>query len=221
MQVCPRCGNVEQDGAKSCSRCHYNFPQSAVKANQGNKVPNTGRVQNNTRAPQRPANNQENPQQVKQPIQNNRRPAGNPVANQGGQQARQPQVKKPQQGGKPIQGNPAGKVQNPAMPAGKAISPQQKKRMQNPPPVQNQPAPQQTQQEFVETVPEFVSVKDWLILMLKLLIPVYNIITIVKLWKASNVTPIQSNYIKAYVIYFGIAFGVSLILSLILTLVGV
>ena len=210
MQVCPRCGNVEQDGAKSCSRCHYTFPQQSSKPAGNNPRQQVNRGQQ-ARPNQRPVQN--GAKQVQQrPVQNGARPVQGGVKSNVAPKKVAPQA---QGNARTPQAN-TGANTNP-----RAVSPQQKKRMQAQAnaPVQQAVEPQQN--EFMEPAPEFITVKDWLILMIKLIVPIYNIITIVKIWKSSAITPIKSNYIKAYVIYFGITFGVSLVLALILTLLGV
>lgn len=51
---------------------------------------------------------------------------------------------------------------------------------------------------------ETVTLKEWFIMMLKLLIPIYNIIFIIGAWKGNNVKPSMQNYIKMYTILLGV-----------------
>lgn len=61
--------------------------------------------------------------------------------------------------------------------------------------------------------------KGWLILLLKLWVPVLNIITIVKLFKTKLENPVKYNFVVAYLIYFGASVVISLVLSLIIALI--
>lgn len=153
-----------------------------------------------------------------QPQQNGNRNNGNGQRQQGQQGQQRPQQQtqqRPQQQGqqrpnmqKP---NPNGNTQNrPVRPNG---------------PVRPSFGGQNQQDDFVDNANEFnddipdMTVKDWIITLLMLLIPVYNIIYIVKGMKDEFIPKYKQDFLKAYGIYFGASCIVSIILSLILALI--
>lgn len=74
---------------------------------------------------------------------------------------------------------------------------------------------QENENRFVDTpINNDISVKDWLVIFIMTIIPIWNIIYIVKNIKNTDTNPCKSNYLKAYAIYYGIAFVLSLIIAL-------
>lgn len=58
------------------------------------------------------------------------------------------------------------------------------------------------------------SVKDWILTLVFMIIPVWNILYIVKTLKSPETPDFKRNYLKAFLIYFAVAFGISLIFSM-------
>jgi hypothetical protein len=61
-----------------------------------------------------------------------------------------------------------------------------------------------------------MTVKDWIVTFLIMLIPVFNILYIIKNMTNNNNPSYKRNYFKAYLVYFIVAFIISLILSIVL-----
>lgn len=64
---------------------------------------------------------------------------------------------------------------------------------------------------------ETVTMKEWLIMILKLLIPIYNIIFLIKAWKGIGVKPSMHTYLKLYTIILLVSLAIGLALSIIST----
>ena len=63
-----------------------------------------------------------------------------------------------------------------------------------------------------------MTVSDWIKTMLIMLVPIYNLVFIVKGMNNVNYPMYKRNYFKAYLIYFLASFGISLIFALLVTL---
>lgn len=94
--------------------------------------------------------------------------------------------------------------------------------------IQQPVRPQQQQPQFSQTYEdttnryadtpqtEDTTVAEWIKILIFTIIPIFNIIYIIKNIKNNNIPSYKSNYFKAYGIYFLVASAVSLILSILL-----
>lgn len=186
MQTCPRCGNVEKDGVKECSRCHVPLKMRAASGQRTAQRSNGGGTRP---APQRPAGNTGRTRPAPQ------RPAGNSTRQAGNVQ------------------KPTGVIKN----AGGAQSKPGKKVPQGvkkAEPKQNNVA--RNNQNVDETPAEFMSVKDCIVMLLILAIPIVNIVKAVGWIKDSWEKPNRANLAKAYMIYWGISMGLSIVIGLVI-----
>lgn len=63
---------------------------------------------------------------------------------------------------------------------------------------------------------ETVTIKEWFIMLLKLMIPIYNIIFIIGAWKGKGVKPSMQNYIKVYTIMLGISLVLVILINVVI-----
>ena len=67
---------------------------------------------------------------------------------------------------------------------------------------------------------EYISVKDWVILMVMLAIPIVNIVVLIKGIKNPMTLPIKKNYLVAFAVYAIGSFILSVIIAVILNSTG-
>lgn len=220
MKICARCGKELQDNEQFCTLCG------------GNKFRAKVQPQLNTQAqPVRQPQPRQMQPQVNMPQQQMGMPQQQ-MGMQNQQQAMQQQAM-PQQGKKfksraekkaQMQQEIAMMKQMQQQNMANGIQGQQPQQQARPVkqrqvPMQNQG--QQPYDEFSDDDMYDITVKDWVIVLLFLLIPVYNIIYVVKGIKDYNMPEYKRNFLKAYGIYFLSAFVISIIIALIMTLLGV
>lgn len=70
--------------------------------------------------------------------------------------------------------------------------------------------------QFTEAEPD-MSIKDWVIMLVMLAIPGYNIFYVIANMNNPKFPPYKQNYLKAYGLYFVASFVISLIISIIIT----
>lgn len=235
---CPRCGsgqlipdtaqrnqqrtqqrvNPEQMGAAAPSQSRQ--PQQAPPGYRNpNSVPQQRPIQ---RPPQQGVMNQRPPQRVPQPGQTQQRPVQPPYQQQ--RQSQQPQQMQMDDYGFGAE-QPVVKEKK-RFGLGKK-SKEQQAPIQQPQQVQQNQAPNQAYGMPYNTQPEnigynsfsdeTVTIKEWFIMLLKLLIPIYNIIFIIGAWKGKNVKPSMQNYIKVYVIMLAIGMVLGILFSVVIT----
>jgi len=68
---------------------------------------------------------------------------------------------------------------------------------------------------------EYISVKDWVILMLLLTIPIVNLVVLISGIKNPSTLPIKRNYLVAYISFAIISFIISIIIAAILNSTGI
>lgn len=200
MKACARCGLTLENNAEYCTRC--------------------GSTKFNMVAGQRPAGQRAN---TARPINTNEQ------QNIGNQAARQQTVR--QQGARPAmnnRSNPNMTQQIPNNNINRAVNQSQNNQPKVVKPgMQNTNIPSyeyeqynniNTEQSLTENAQE-ITVKDWLITLLFLLIPIYKYIYIITGMKNPKYSKDKQNFLKAFGLYYLITFGVSFLLSLIIIVI--
>lgn len=72
------------------------------------------------------------------------------------------------------------------------------------------------EQQFIDDIQPTTSVKEWIITMLMLLIPIWNIFYILKNIKNVNIPDYKRNYLKAFAIYYIAVMVISVAITMIL-----
>ena len=228
MQVCKQCGQAVQDVETYCPRCGSSqlIPDSTQRVQRPPAMPNSQGIANNTvmRQPQPAPPGYRNPnvpngaRQMQRPPMNNRQTAKNvgngQTINNGqtigsGQNANMNKLNGGRAGlqlnkatNKPVNNNPD--IQQPNI--GHNIN-------------QNQPFDSANFNEGSQSEQSLndVTFKEWIILMIKMIIPFYNIYTVFHTIKGKDVKPSMREYMKAALVFALCSIVLSMALSLIFT----
>lgn len=244
MKICTRCGQVAQDNEAFCNRCGgTKFTQQAAQKPQQPRRPQPQQQQmqrapqqnqqqmTNTARPQRPnmPNMQNQPGQQGMQNQNmnnmqNQQVAQNQNMNsmeQGAVNTKKPGIFQSRKDKKAQMEQEMAmmKQMQQARNQGQQIPNQQVQNNNYAQPNINM-GYQQNQSNFIELDME-MSVKDWVITLLMLVVPIWNIVYIVKNMNNPSIPLYKQNFLKAYALYFIGAFVVSIVLTLILYAVGI
>lgn len=247
MKICARCGQNVNDAEQFCSRCggtqfkvskatQQNRPvrpqmhQAQQQINQGQQQMNMNQQQVNMNQQQngmwqQPMN--QNTQQMNMNQQRPVRPQLNKSMNNMGmnnqaqfnnQQMQQTQMNQQQMNmnqqmynGQQMQGQQNNQFQE--LPPKKKLFMSKGERQAAKLNKQNNPNQQMTQINS-----DGSSVKDWILTLIFLIIPIYNIVYIIKVTKSPTEVMYKKNYIKAFLIYFAASCVISLIITLLLSL---
>lgn len=220
MKICVRCGKELQDNEQFCSLCGGNKFRAKVQEQPNNQAQPVRKSQ---------------PRQMQPQVSMPQQQIGMPQQqmNMQNQQQAMPQQQMPQQGKKfksraekkaQMQQEIAMMKQMQQQNMANGVQGQQPQQQQRPMkhrqvPMQNQG--QQTYNEFSDDDIYDMTVKDWIIVQLFLLIPIYNIIYVIKGIKDYNIPDYKRNFLKAYGIYYLSALVLSIIIALIMTLLGI
>lgn len=235
MKICARCGQNVNDTEQFCSRCggtQFKVPQPTQQnrpvkpqMHQAQQQMNMNQQQNNMW--QQPMN--QNTQQMNMNQQRPVRPQLNKTMNNTGinnqaqfnnQQMQQMQMNQQQMyNGQQMynsqqmqQGQQNNQFQE--LPPKKKLFMSKGERQAAKLNKQNN-----TNQQMPQVSADGSSVKDWVLTLIFLIIPIYNIVYIIKVIKSPTETMYKKNYIKAFLIYFAASCIISLIITLLLSLV--
>lgn len=225
MRVCSRCGQIAQPNEQYCSRCggtkftvsEQTRTPNNVQQRQARPIPQPQQGVQGTQAGVRP-------QVQRQPQQINNGSNGNAVKPQNQRPIQPNNMVRPQQ---PVQRQPmqteVAQAVNIAQEQNVNAYPEQQKKTKKPLFSKKQPQNiEQTQQTSTYNEnSEFMSVKDWIITMLMLIIPIWNIVYIIQQIKNPMTGLIKKNFLKAYVIYAIAGIVISILISVILTVSGI
>lgn len=234
MKICARCGQNVNDAEQFCSRCggtQFKVPQTTQQnrpvrpqmhqaqqqMNQDQQQMNMNQQQNGMW--QQPMN--QNTQQMNMNQQRPVRPQLNKSMNNMGmnnqaqfnnQQMQQMQMNQQQMNmNQQMQGQQNNQFQE--LPPKKKLFMSKGERQAAKLNKQNNPNQQMTQVNN-----DGSSVKDWILTLIFLIIPIYNIVYIIKVIKSPTEAMYKKNYIKAFLIYFAASCVISLIVTLLLSL---
>ena len=199
MKICSKCRQVLQNTEQFCTRCgsirflRVDNNEEYIDLQSNTQIPPQQRQPQQMQPQQRPS--QQRPSQQRPPQQG---PSQQRPPQQGQPQQRPPQQRQPQQ-----------------------RPPQQRPPQQRPPEITCNKEENYIEQQYEKyedsNIIDNSSVKDWLLTLIFLIIPVYNIIFIIKSLKNTETPAYKRNYLKAFIIYFGVAFTISMIISIAFT----
>lgn len=230
MKICARCGQKLKDSEVFCNRCggtDFKAPSTNVSNTPQNQ---NKQMQGQPRQPQQNVNKQPRPQM--QPQQRQQGMQGQiPVQPQINNQQQQQQMYNQQQQGYNQQSvieQPQKKklFKSKAEKAAEleALRELQRQKQQGQGQyINNNQQGQYNQQaqynQFEDTPLNEMTVKDWIKTLLFMLIPIFNIVYIIKNMNNPLMNEYKRNFLKAYGLYFLITFGISLIAAIIITLI--
>jgi hypothetical protein len=200
MKICARCKTQVNDNEQYCPRCGN--AKFVAPSQPGGTQINTQQRTAGQQVQRQPQN--QNGQQVQRQTQNQN------TMNNGQQVQRQPQNTNNMNNGQQVQRQPQNQNNmNNGQPQGnRRLKPGQ----------QPAPAPQPTPAPATNPVAEdAITLKQWLITIIILVIPIANIVYLVLQLK-NQLTPVtKKNFLKAYAIYYVAALVLSLVISVIIS----